>query len=144
MSASRSEKGENFMRKFRNRTNSDFSHITASELIAIWDHYDLDGNGFLENEELDLFLREFVSSACSSDVGTEVVSETMLGEMKQDLLDAYDDNEDGRIELSEKYTMDDVEQFRNVLLQSCDLDGDGKICKEELTVILLGLQKFQR
>jgi hypothetical protein len=28
----------------------------------VWNHYDTDGNGYIEGEELDGFLREFVSS----------------------------------------------------------------------------------
>ena len=28
----------------------------------VWEHYDTDGNGFIEGDELDDFLREFVSS----------------------------------------------------------------------------------
>lgn len=28
----------------------------------VWEHYDTDSNGFIEGEELDDFLREFVSS----------------------------------------------------------------------------------
>ena len=28
----------------------------------VWEHYDTDGNGFIEGEELDDFLREFISS----------------------------------------------------------------------------------
>lgn len=61
------------------------------------------GNGFLEGEELDKFLKEFCASVCSDDVGTEVVSGAMLEELKQDFMDAYDENGDGRIEIREVF-----------------------------------------
>lgn len=59
------------------------------------------GNGFIEEDELDDFLKEFVSSVCQEDVGTEVVSSAMLDELKRDFMDAYDENGDGRIEIRE-------------------------------------------
>ena len=33
-----------------------------SVCYQVWEHYDTDGNGFIEGDELDDFLREFVSS----------------------------------------------------------------------------------
>ena len=36
--------------------------IWMSVSYQVWEHYDTDGNGFIEGDELDDFLREFVSS----------------------------------------------------------------------------------
>ena len=36
--------------------------IWMSVCYQVWEHYDTDGNGFIEGDELDDFLREFVSS----------------------------------------------------------------------------------
>lgn len=62
----------------------------------------LTGNGYLEGDELDQFLFEFVTSVCHKDkVSKEVVSKAMLAELKADFLDAYDENGDHRIEIKE-------------------------------------------
>jgi hypothetical protein len=37
------EKTDNFMKQFRNNTNNDLSELAASQLLAIWEHYDQDG-----------------------------------------------------------------------------------------------------
>lgn len=37
------QEGTNFMRQFRDKTSHDITNITASQLLMIWDHYDLDG-----------------------------------------------------------------------------------------------------
>ena len=36
--------------------------IWMSVPYQVWEHYDTDANGFIEGDELDDFLREFVSS----------------------------------------------------------------------------------
>ena len=56
---------------------------------------------FIEGKELDNFLREFVSSVNATDVGPEVVSDSMLAELKECFMEAYDDNKDGKIEIRE-------------------------------------------
>lgn len=66
---------------------------------------------------MDNFLREFVSSVNCTDVGPEVnfitiysklhkfhfqvVSDSMLAELKECFMEAYDDNKDGKIEIRE-------------------------------------------
>jgi hypothetical protein len=59
------------------------------------------GNGYIEGIELDGFLREFVESVNNVDSGPEVVSDSMMTELKQCFLEAYDDNKDGKIEIRE-------------------------------------------
>ncbi|KAK6632933.1 Calbindin-32 [Polyplax serrata] len=58
-------------------------------------------NGYIEGTELDGFLREFVSSANATDVSPEAVSDSMLVELKQCFMEAYDDNQDGKIDIRE-------------------------------------------
>ena len=50
---------------------------------------------------MDGFLREFVESVNNVDSGPEVVSDSMMTELKQCFLEAYDDNKDGKIEIRE-------------------------------------------
>ena len=59
------------------------------------------GNGYIEGNELDGFLREFVGSVNSVDSGPEVVSDEMMTELRECFLEAYDDNKDGKIEIRE-------------------------------------------
>ena len=50
---------------------------------------------------MDGFLREFVESVNNKDSGPEVVSDTMMTELRECFLEAYDDNKDGKIEIRE-------------------------------------------
>lgn len=61
----------------------------------------LTANGYIEGTELDGFLREFVSSANVTDVDPEAVSDAMLAELKSCFMEAYDDNQDGKIDIRE-------------------------------------------
>ena len=88
--------------------------------MEIWNHYDSDGNGFIEDKELDSFLREL--SSTNSENGAEVwtkdfkifalknviklvclklIPESILADIKQAFLDAYDENGDGKISVQE-------------------------------------------
>ena len=75
----------------------------------------LSENGFIEDEELDGFLREFVTSV-NVEEDLEVgkgqpgdlfvvklfqVTEETLAELKACFLEAYDDNKDGKIDIRE-------------------------------------------
>lgn len=71
------------------------------------------GNGYIEGAELDNFLFEFVTSVCRNENVSEqvlsqvfnchlqVVTPAMLEDLKADFLDAYDENDDHRIEIKE-------------------------------------------
>jgi len=92
---------DNFMRQFRDSDSLELKKFSAAQFMEVWEHYDSDGNGYIEGTELDDFLREFVTSVNASDCGPEVVSDSMLGELKQCFLEAYDDNKDGKIDIRE-------------------------------------------
>nr|VZI18841.1 unnamed protein product [Spirometra erinaceieuropaei] len=91
----------NFLAKFRDPKTRTFTKISARDFLDCWQHYDLDGNGYLEGEELDSFLREFVTSVIPDQLGSELVSETMFESLKSEFMDAYDVDGDGRINISE-------------------------------------------
>ncbi|KAK3086898.1 hypothetical protein FSP39_025108 [Pinctada imbricata] len=69
--------------------------------MDVWNHYDNDGNGFIEGEELESFLVELVTSVNSQDVGPEVVSRAAMEDAKSVLMNAFDENSDGRIDIAE-------------------------------------------
>merc|ERR1719402_1151062 len=87
------EKCNNFMRQFRDNDSRELKKLSSNQFMEVWGHYDDDGNGFIEGSELDGFLREFVSSVNVSECGPEVVSDSMLAELKECFLEAYDDNQ---------------------------------------------------
>ncbi|KAK8727331.1 hypothetical protein OTU49_009822 [Cherax quadricarinatus] len=95
------EKCNNFMRQFRDDESRELKKLTANQFMEVWSHYDADGNGYIEGSELDGFLKEFVSSVNAKDANPESVSDAMLVELKECFMEAYDDNQDGKIEIRE-------------------------------------------
>lgn len=145
----------NFMRQFRDSETRELTKLSANQFMEVWSHYDKDGNGFIEDVELDGFLREFVSSVNAADVGPEVVSDAMLAELKQCFMEAYDDNQDGKIDIRELAQLLPMEEnflllfrFDNPLDSSVefmkiwreyDADGSGYIEADELKNFLRDL-----
>ncbi|XP_040572484.1 calbindin-32 [Lepeophtheirus salmonis] len=147
----------NFMRQFRDLNSREINKLSAAQFMEVWDHYDSDGNGFIEGTELDGFLKEFVSSVNSNECGPEAVSDSMLAELKECFLEAYDDNQDGKIEIRELAQLLPMEEnflllfrFDNPLDSSVefmklwhqyDSDGSGSIEADELKTFLRDLLK---
>ncbi|KAL4234529.1 Calbindin-32 [Mactra antiquata] len=92
---------KNFLRQFRDKETREFKQITAGQFMDVWNHYDSDGNGYIEDKELDGFLKELVTSVNTMDVGPEVISDSALRDAKKLVLNAFDENNDGRIDIAE-------------------------------------------
>ncbi|XP_023701371.1 calbindin-32 isoform X3 [Cryptotermes secundus] len=151
------EKATNFMRQYRDPQSRELKKLSANQFMEVWSHYDKDGNGYIEGTELDGFLREFVSSANATDVSPEAVSDAMLVELKQCFMEAYDDNQDGKIDIRELAQLLPMEEnflllfrFDNPLESSVefmkiwreyDTDGSGYIEADELKNFLRDLLK---
>ncbi|BET02355.1 efhand [Nesidiocoris tenuis] len=151
------EKATNFMRQYRDPESRELKKLSAHQFMEVWGHYDKDGNGYIEGTELDGFLREFVSSANPENVGPEAVSDAMLEELKACFLEAYDDNNDGKIDIRELAQLLPMEEnflllfrFDNPLESSVefmkiwreyDSDGSGYIEADELKNFLRDLLK---
>lgn len=151
------EASANFMRQFRDADSRELKQLTAAQFMTIWEHYDDDGNGYIEGTELDAFLKEFVGSVTASESGPEVVSDAMLAELKECFLEAYDDNQDGKIDIRELAQILPMEEtflllfrFDNPLDSSVefmklwrryDADGSGYIEADELKQFLGDLLK---
>lgn len=71
--------------------------LHSIEFITIWTHYDKDGSGYLDRNELDSFLMDLLAQ---QNTGV-AVSEDTLAEVRSSVLKALDLNKDGRIELGE-------------------------------------------
>ncbi|KAF6199447.1 hypothetical protein GE061_007473 [Apolygus lucorum] len=151
------EKASNFMRQYRDPESRELKKLSAHQFMEVWGHYDKDGNGYIEGTELDGFLKEFVSSANAENVGPEAVSDAMLEELKACFLEAYDDNNDGKIDIRELAQLLPMEEnflllfrFDNPLESSVefmkiwreyDSDGSGYIEADELKNFLRDLLK---
>uniref|UniRef100_A0A1B0FCJ0 EF-hand domain-containing protein n=1 Tax=Glossina morsitans morsitans TaxID=37546 RepID=A0A1B0FCJ0_GLOMM len=122
------EKAHNFMRQYRDPESRELKKLSANQFMDVWAHYDKDGNGYIEGTELDGFLREFVASANATDVSPEAVTDTMLEELKSCFMEAYDDNQDGKIDIRE-------------IWREYDTDNSGYIEADELKNFLRDLLK---
>lgn len=145
------------MRQYRDPQSRELRKLSAHQFMEVWSHYDKDGNGYIEGTELDGFLREFVSSANATDVSPEAMSDAMLLELKQCFMEAYDDNQDGKIDIRELAQLLPMEEnflllfrFDNPLDSSVefmkiwreyDTDGSGYIEADELKNFLRDLLK---
>ncbi|XP_037941518.1 calbindin-32 [Teleopsis dalmanni] len=151
------EKAHNFMRQYRDPESRELKKLSANQFMDVWSHYDKDGNGYIEGTELDGFLREFVASANATDISPEAVTDTMLGELKSCFMEAYDDNQDGKIDIRELAQLLPMEEnflllfrFDNPLESSVefmkiwreyDTDNSGYIEADELKNFLRDLLK---
>ncbi|KAL8616393.1 Calbindin-32 [Nucella lapillus] len=150
-------KAGNFLRQFRDDSSRQLKEITAGQFIDVWNHYDNDGNGFIEGKELDQFLFELVTSVNAVDLGPEVVCREALEDTKQQILDAFDENRDGKIDITElaqilpmeenflllfrrDHPLDSSVEFMRVWRQY-DKDHSGFIEADELKMFLRDLLK---
>ncbi|KAF7256617.1 hypothetical protein EG68_06638 [Paragonimus skrjabini miyazakii] len=96
-----SNRSDNYLAQFKDHRSKKMKMFTAAQFVEVWNHYDQDGNGFIEGTELDNFLREFVTSVFSEELGNETISQEELDLMKKEFMDTFDENADNRIELME-------------------------------------------
>ncbi|KAI4468719.1 calbindin [Holotrichia oblita] len=157
------EKATNFMRQYRDPHSRELKKLSANQFMEVWSHYDKDGNGYIEGTELDGFLREFVSSANITDIAPEVVSSSitiflfvyahlitfqavsdeMLVELKACFMEAYDDNQDGKIDIREvSVTLSLLDSFK--IWREYDTDGSGYIEADELKLQVFDSNKDGR
>lgn len=155
-----SNNSHNFLNKFRDSESRQITKLSANQFMQVWEHYDEDGNGYIEGAELDGFLREFVSSVNPDTNEIIEVSAKDLAELKANFMEAYDDNKDGKIEIRELAQLLPMEEnflllfrFDNPLESSVefmklwkqyDKDHSGYIEADELKNFLRDLLKDAR
>ncbi|CAF96430.1 unnamed protein product [Tetraodon nigroviridis] len=74
------------------------SPLSATQFLHIWNHFDSDGNGYIEEKELESFFKELQMSWTGTDVDP---SNPTLKEKVKEFVQRFDKNKDGRIEMSE-------------------------------------------
>uniref|UniRef100_A0A3B4E188 EF-hand domain-containing protein n=1 Tax=Pygocentrus nattereri TaxID=42514 RepID=A0A3B4E188_PYGNA len=67
------------------------AELTATQFMDVWRHFDSDGNGYIEGQELENFLEE---------LETDPVNFSFKGKMEEFML-KFDENSDGKIEMLE-------------------------------------------
>jgi len=122
--------------------------LTSIDLIKIWTCYDKDGSGYLEKKELDMFLRDLMSSKMGE---KEVITDDMLASFRKSVMQEIDANNDGKIELGEFASMMPMEEnflkkftCRKALTREnfdeifryYDPDGNGYIDGKELLALI--------
>lgn len=124
---------------------------SSVEFMKIWREYDSDNSGFIEADELKNFLKDLLKEAKKEDL-----DEDRLIEYTDTLLQIFDSNKDGKLQLSEmakllpvrenflcrsafsgatKLTKDDIER----VFALYDRDKNGSIENEELKGFLKDL-----
>merc|ERR1719431_1889590 len=158
----------NFLRQFRNSESRELNKLSAVQFMEVWDHYDNDENGFIEGEELDGFLREFVSSV-NPEEDVEVMEDTFLLLFRFDnplessvefmkLWYQYDIDGSGSIEAdelknflrdllseahkSQEVTEDKLIEYTDTMLQVFDSNKDGKLQLSEMAKLLPVRENF--
>uniref|UniRef100_A0A0B6ZXZ2 EF-hand domain-containing protein n=1 Tax=Arion vulgaris TaxID=1028688 RepID=A0A0B6ZXZ2_9EUPU len=109
-STSSKHASHNFLRQFRDNKTRKFKEISAGSFMDVWNHYDSDGNGYIEGSELDDFLFELVTSVTSQEDAPETISQAVLQEAKASILRAFDENKDGKIDITELATLLPMEE----------------------------------
>uniref|UniRef100_A0A8C9T3U1 Calbindin 2 n=1 Tax=Scleropages formosus TaxID=113540 RepID=A0A8C9T3U1_SCLFO len=74
------------------------AELTASQFLDIWQHFDADGNGYIEGKELENFFRELEIARRGAGVDP---SNANFKEKMKEFMQKFDKNADGRIEMSE-------------------------------------------
>uniref|UniRef100_A0A8K9V6S6 Secretagogin n=1 Tax=Oncorhynchus mykiss TaxID=8022 RepID=A0A8K9V6S6_ONCMY len=81
--------------------DSAFDNLDATGFLHIWQHFDVDNNGYIEGKELDDFFRHMMKKLGMSDE----ITDDKVGRMKERFMSAYDTTADGRLQIQELATM---------------------------------------
>ncbi|XP_071958470.1 secretagogin-like [Antedon mediterranea] len=71
--------------------------LTAYSFAEIWEHYDSNNSGFIDEDGLDLFFKDLLCTMTDD----RHVTDEMVSDMKSCFMEAYDDAGDGKIAMSE-------------------------------------------
>ncbi|XP_067930116.1 calbindin-32-like [Watersipora subatra] len=96
---------ENILKKYRVESggSNGWVKLSAAQFMEVWNHFDADGNGYIENQELDSFVSELFACMQKGLAFKEVKppQKQELVAMRQQFLQAFDDDKDNRIDIRE-------------------------------------------
>ncbi|KAL7631223.1 UNVERIFIED_CONTAM: hypothetical protein RMT77_018470 [Armadillidium vulgare] len=118
------ESSVEFMKIWKQYDSDHNGYIDVNEL-KIWKAYDRDNSGFIEADELKNFLRDLLREAKKD----HDVSEDKLIEYTDTMLQVFDQNKDGKLQLSEMAKLLPVKE--NFLCRSV-FKGASKVTKEDI------------
>ncbi|XP_024256672.1 secretagogin [Oncorhynchus tshawytscha] len=78
-----------------------FDNLDAVGFLQIWQHFDVDDNGYIEGKELDDFFRHMLKKLGMSDE----ITDDKIRRVKERFMSAYDTTADGRLQIQELATM---------------------------------------
>ncbi|KAH8020026.1 hypothetical protein HPB51_023901 [Rhipicephalus microplus] len=97
---------------------------SSVEFMKIWREYDTDGSGYIEADELKNFLKDLLREAKK-----DSIEEDKLIEYTDTLLQIFDSNKDGKLQLSEMAKLLPVKE--NFLCRSA-FKGASKLTREDI------------
>ncbi|XP_071769172.1 secretagogin-like [Centroberyx gerrardi] len=100
---------------------SAFDNLDAAGFLEIWQHFDADDNGYIEDKELDDFFRHMMKRLGPQ----EKVTEERVQKLKQRFMSAYDVTADGKLQIQELANMilPEDENFLLVFRREAPLDN---------------------
>uniref|UniRef100_A0ACB8FCF7 Uncharacterized protein n=1 Tax=Sphaerodactylus townsendi TaxID=933632 RepID=A0ACB8FCF7_9SAUR len=128
------------------------ARLDAADFLHVWQHFDADGNGYIEGKELDNFFCHLLKALDHG--GT--ITEEKVQRVKEQYMSAYDVSADGRLQIQElahmilpedenfllifrqETPLDNSVEFMRIWRQY-DADGSGFICAGELRNFLQDL-----
>uniref|UniRef100_A0A3B4ZJV1 Secretagogin, EF-hand calcium binding protein n=1 Tax=Stegastes partitus TaxID=144197 RepID=A0A3B4ZJV1_9TELE len=81
--------------------DSTLDSLDAAGFLQIWQHFDVDDNGYIEGKELDAFFQHMLQKLGLK----EEITEDKIQRMRERFMSAYDATADGRLQIQELATM---------------------------------------
>ncbi|XP_074468621.1 secretagogin-like isoform X2 [Sebastes fasciatus] len=103
--------------------DSALDSLDAAGFLQIWQHFDVDDNGYIEGQELDAFFQHMLEKF---GMKREEITEDKIRRLRERFMSAYDTAADGRLQIQE-------------IWRSYDADSSGYISAIELKGFLQNL-----
>uniref|UniRef100_A0A8D0CUE6 Secretagogin n=1 Tax=Sander lucioperca TaxID=283035 RepID=A0A8D0CUE6_SANLU len=128
--------------------DSALDSLDAARFLQIWQHFDVDDNGYIEGKELDAFFQHMLEK-----FGMKEINEDKIRRLRERFMSACDTTADGRLQIQELATIMLPEEENFLLLfrretpldnsvefmriwRSYDTDSSGYISAIELKVTM--------
>ncbi|VDP69091.1 unnamed protein product [Echinostoma caproni] len=77
-----------------------FRNLSACQFADVWNHFDRDGNGFIDGDEVETFLNRLVDCIVTEEV-RQTMSPVERNQLVGDLMKEIDTNKDNKIDIRE-------------------------------------------